>query len=44
MQGIYTGAHPDYTECNGMNLLNKEILDEKLAVSASEFDAFSSRI
>ena len=32
------------TDSNGMNLLNKEILDEKLAVSASEFDAFSSRI
>lgn len=32
------------TDSNGMNLLNKEILDEKLAASDSEFDAFSSRI
>jgi uncharacterized protein related to proFAR isomerase len=31
-------------DSKGMNLLNKETLDEKLAASASDFDAFSSRI
>lgn len=32
------------TDSNGMNLLNTEALDEKLAASSSTFDAFSSRI
>ncbi|WP_439056732.1 chemotaxis protein [Serratia bockelmannii] len=32
------------TDSNGMNLLNKEVLDGKLAISASNFKAFSSRI
>ncbi|MEG0233378.1 MAG: chemotaxis protein [Hafnia sp.] len=32
------------TDSNGMNLLNKEALDEKLEVSASDFNSFSSRI
>lgn len=31
------------TDSNGMNLLNKEALDEKLTASASDFDTFSSR-
>lgn len=32
------------TDSNGMNLLNKEALDEKLTASAADFDTFSSRI
>jgi len=32
------------TDSNGMNLLNREALDEKLTASASDFDSFSSRI
>ncbi len=32
------------TDSNGMNLLNKEALEKKLEASASDFNAFSSRI
>lgn len=47
VQGIYTGTHPDYTECNGMNLLTwntiqyygklgYKILDKATATENSE--------
>ena len=47
VQGIYTGTHPDYTNCNGMNMLTYhtiqyygfqgyEILDKAIATEDSE--------